>query len=297
MLWPLRGFITIITLWDCRFRVSTLSIEHHFCWKSQFYRHSCQSPSILLICCLLMLLHVLLSGFLTFSVVCGSGCTRVVEEMSRFSSILLNVDMSVSSCWRMIPLHLWAKTAFSTRRLAEKSRRVERCNFAVGGGTSGSSSESCWEVFTLHPAKTKMTGSKIPKMGDFPACHVSFQRCIPESGCLTGFNCQCVFCCLQPVKKYVVPFQLWRILPKLTLTLEDFTNQFFFINVSLPKQSCPKNPDPSNMAILRTRTGPLRNTGSFTLPGRRVRSTEVQRPGNVGIYHRFGQVIRTFPAE
>ena len=73
MLWPLRGLKTIITLWDCRKRFLHFQLNIIFVGSPQFYRHSCQSPSILLICCLLLLLHVLLSSFLTFSVVCGSG--------------------------------------------------------------------------------------------------------------------------------------------------------------------------------------------------------------------------------
>ena len=173
-------------------KVSTLSIEHHFCWKSAilstFMSVAKHSANLLLVvvaaCVVVQFSHPLSCMWL--GVTQSALATRVVEEMSRFSSILLWMLACSSSCWRMIPLHLWAKTAFPTRRLAEKSRRVERCNFAVGGGTSGSSPEGCWEVFTLHPAKTKMTGWKILKMGDFPASHVSFQRC-------TGFNCQCVF--------------------------------------------------------------------------------------------------------
>ena len=116
MLWPLRGFVTIITLWDCRFRVSTLSIEHHFCWKSAilstFMSVAKHSANLLLVvvvvaaCVVVQFSHLLSCMWL--GVTQSALATRVVEEMSRFSSILLWMLACVSSCWRMIPLHLWA---------------------------------------------------------------------------------------------------------------------------------------------------------------------------------------------
>ena len=134
-------------------------------------------------------------------------------------------------------------------------------------------------------------------MGDFQASHVSFQRCIPESGCLTGFNCQCVVFCLQPVQKYVVLFQLWRILPKLTLTLEDFTRYGPTSDFFSSMYFCQNNPA---LKILTPQTWLF--WGPFALCVIQVRSPfqeggSDQSPGNVGIYHRSGQFIRTFPAE
>ena len=189
MLWPLRGFKTIITLLDCRKRFLHFQLNIIFVGSPQFYRHSCQSPSILLICCLLLLLHVLLFSFLTLSVVCGSGSPSQLwlqESLKRCQGLAA----FYCECWHVLLLvGEWSRFIFEPKPpflpgVWPKSPAGWRG--AISPLVGEPQVVRCWEVFTLHPAKTKMTGWKILKMGDFPASHVSFQRC-------TGFNCQCVF--------------------------------------------------------------------------------------------------------
>ena len=108
-----------------------------------------------------------------------------------WESSLQNLGISVSKVYQVSP-DPWA-VAVSTRRLADKYCNLERCNFAVG--QENSVSASCWEVFAY------------PGVGVWLVC--------VNALFLLFATWHCTNLCFS--------FQIWRILSKMTLTLQDFT--------------------------------------------------------------------------